>query len=190
MKTMKPLLSLLALLALAAPAAARPLADRVNELLVQRLVDGIRGDSGADSLRGTKALWVDVVVQKGISSAPGLASLEADLRQTDLEGRLRDAGFKVMDPKRRSLALGLRPTLALTVLYSPAGPGSDDKAFYLVLASATQQCKPLGGDELTLTTWAETGQPILALGDARDVDAIRAAARDRVKAFIDAAQRP
>jgi hypothetical protein len=186
----KLVLGALALFTLSATVAARPMADRVNDLLVQRLLAGVTGQAGADSLRGTKDLWVDVVVQDGVAKAPGMASLATDLRQSDLEGRLRDGGFRVMDPTRRSLALGLRPTLALTVLYSPAGSGPDDKAFYLVLASATQQCTPLGGAEQTLVTWADAGTAIPALGNAHDVDAVRAAAQARVTDFIAAAKRP
>jgi hypothetical protein len=162
------------------------MAAAAQRMVSDRLLAGVTGDPGRQSIHGAKALWVQVLLQGGMDSMP---DLESDLRSSDLEGQLRDAGFRVMDPAKRSLALGLRPTLVLVVFYSPANPATGAGAFYLVLANANQECTPLGGDPVTLTTWATAGDPIPASGaPATDAHAIRASARACVRAFIDAAQ--
>jgi hypothetical protein len=169
-----------------APATALDLA--AHGLLARHLMAELGNANARRSVRGTKALWIEMSLQKP-GESPALDSLAADLRLTDLEGQLRAAGFRLMDPKKRSLALGLRPTLVLSVLYAPKGSEGNDVDFYLVLAKATQDVTPLGGLRMTMTTWLKAGEPIASTGDtAKDVDAIRAAARACVMAFIDTAQ--
>jgi hypothetical protein len=137
------------------------------------------------SIRGTRELWTNLSLQRPVASDV-VDSLAADLRMTDMEGQLRDAGLKVMDPAKRSLALGLRPTLDLVVLYSPKGAGGNPSEFYLVLARVTQDVTPLGGKRISMSTWMKSGKPIPVTLDAqKDVEAIRASARFCVLAFID-----
>ncbi|HTB35283.1 MAG TPA: hypothetical protein VNZ54_10080 [bacterium] len=175
---------------LAAPAwcagPAPAMAAAAKRIVSERLAAPLTGDAGRQSIRGTKALWVQVLLQGGVDKMP---ALESDLRRSDLEGQLRDEGFRVMDPAKRSLAIGLRPTLVLLVFYSPADPAAGTAAFYVVLANANQECTPLGGDSVTLTTWATSGDPIPASADpAADAEAIRASARACVHAFVEAAK--
>ena len=156
-------------------------------LLSKQLLKVLGGAQAKKSIRGTRALWVDLIVQKPVTGTAA-DSLEADLRLTDMEGQLRDAGFKIMDPKKRSLALGLRPTLQLNVLYEPAG-GDSPKAFYLVTAHASQDVTPLGGDTCTMITWLNCSPPIPSSNDLHvDADPIRSSARACVRAFIEAAK--
>lgn len=164
-------------------AGPSPAMDAAAQRIVsERLLAGVTGDAGRQSIRGTRALWVQVLLQGGTD---GMPNLESDLRRSDLGGQLRDQGFRVMDPAKRSLAIGLRPTLVLVVFYSPANEAAGTGAFYLVLADANQECTPLGGDSVTLTTWAKAGDPIPATGNpATDALAIRASARACVGAFI------
>lgn len=157
-------------------------------MLAKRCVVELQGANARKSIRGAKALWTQLNLQKP-GQGLGMDSLEADLKLTDMEGQLRSAGFKLMDPKKRSLALGLRPTLILSVYYSPKGTEGNDTDFYLVVASAMQDVTPLGGDKMTMTTWLKAGNVIPATGHiAKDVDAIRASARACVMAFINVAQ--
>ena len=166
----------------APPAAA--MTEAARRIVADRLTAGVMGEPGRQSVHGTRALWVQVLLQGGLE---GMPDLESDLRRSELEGQLRDQGFRVMDPAKRSLAMGLRPTLVLVVFYSAANPATGAGAFYLVLANANQECTPLGGDPVTLTTWAAAGDPIPATGDsAGDAHSIRASARACVRAFIDA----
>jgi hypothetical protein len=191
---MKSLLSLaLALLAFtplaAAPKSEAPDMDSAAvRLLGRQLVRDVTSEKARKTVRGTHSLWVDVVVQKPEESS-AFANLEQDLKLTDLEGTLRNEGFKVMDPKKKSLAVGLRPTLVLMVLRSPAGAEGVSQGFYLVVASAVQDVTPLGGSTFSTVTWAKYAQPVLFSGDEhKDVDNIRIAAREAVKAFVNAAQ--
>jgi hypothetical protein len=160
--------------------------DVAAKIAAARLLDGVTGAAGLKSLRGAKAAWDEVLVQKGLETT--MPSLETDLKTTDVEGALRTAGFRVMDPKKRSLAVGLRPTLSVVVIFQPKGPDSD-KDFYLVLTSAAQDCAPLGGPAQSMVTWAKISDAIVSSGDTqKDIEAIRSAARDGVKTFIDASQ--
>jgi hypothetical protein len=171
-----------------APVAATgtAMATAAAHMVSDRLLADMTGDAGRQTIRGTKALWVQVLLQGGMT---GMPDLESDLRRSDLEGGLRDQGFRVMDPAKRSLAMGLRPTLVLLVFYSPANEVTGAGAFYLVLANANQECTPLGGDPVTMTTWATAGDPIPASADpAVDAQAIRASARQCLKAFVAAAR--
>jgi hypothetical protein len=170
----------------AGPAPDAAMAPAAERMALEHLTAGVTGEAGRRSIRGTKALWVQVLLMGGTE---GMPDLEMDLRRSDMEGQLRDQGFRVMDPAKRSLAIGLRPSLVLVVFYSPANQATGTGAFYVVQAKADQQCTPLGGDETTLTTWASNGDPLPASGNAAaDAEAIRASARDCVKAFIDAAK--
>lgn len=142
-----------------------------------------------DSILGTKSLWIELSFQAG-AKAKDLAGLEGDLKEVELEGQLEDAGLKVLDPKKKSLALtGQRPTLILSILYFPKTKEGNDAEFYLVWAKAIQEMSPLGGKKVTLTSWAKLQPPVLASGDAaKDREAIRAAAKASVKEFVDIAQ--
>jgi hypothetical protein len=177
-----------ALSALAGPALAQQLDDAATNMLARRCLAELEGANARKSIRGSKALWIQVSLQKP-ADTPGMDSLEADLKLTDLEGQLRSAGFKLMDPQKRSLALGLRPTLALSVSYVPKGTQGNDRDFFLVVASALQDVVPLGGSKMSMTTWLKSGAAIAATGDAsKDVASIRASARACVAAFIAVAQ--
>lgn len=152
------------------------------------LLTDMTGAAGGASIAGVKDLWTDVVLQKGIGG-PGMATLAADLNALEVKGQLRHAGFRVMDPEKRSLAFGMRPTLEIAVFYAPQSAPDSRPAFYEVVATARQECKPLGGSKISLVTWAKIGDPIQASGDdGKNADAIRASVRDGVKAFIDAAR--
>ena len=181
----------LVLAAWALPATSAPIKSgdaAVSALLCRQFSMELTGADARRSIRGTKSLWTQLSLQKPEKS-PAMDSLEADLRLTDMEGLLRSAGFKIMDPKKRSLALGLRPTLVLSVYYIPSAAGAGDKDLYLVTARATQDVVPLGGSTLSMTTWMQRGEAIESTGDIhKDIDAIRASARDCVNAFISAAQ--
>jgi hypothetical protein len=169
-----------------APDTATAMATAASHMVSERLLADMTGEPGRLSIRGTKALWVQVLLQGGMD---GMPDLESDLRRSDLEGGLREQGFRVMDPAKRSLAMGLRPTLVVLVFYSPANPVTGAGAFYLVLANANQDCTPLGGDQVTMTTWAAVGDPIPATANsAADASAIRASARKCLKAFVAAAR--
>jgi len=169
-------------------ASAVPLEDSASMLAAKQVLHDLSGDKGKKSIRGDTALWTDVVVQKPAENS-AFTSLELDLKSTDVDGQLREAGFKLMAPNKRSLAVGLRPTLVLMVLRAPAGSLGNDKAFYLVMANAVQDATPLGGVTQSMTTWTKAGEPILSSGDDhKDIDAIRLSARACVKSFILAAQ--
>ena len=175
----------------AAPAPASPsaLQSAAERLVGRQVLRDMTSEKSRKTIRGAKALWMDVVIQKPTEDAGAFSSLEADLRTTDMEGQLRDAGFRVMDPKKKSLAMSLRPTLVLMVLRSPQGAEGLDKGFYVVTANAVQDCTPLGGTVFSTATWIKIGDPIAFSGDDhKDIDAIRLSARACVKAFIDAAQ--
>ena len=175
-----------ALLAWGAALPASTPMDAAAKIASARLLDGVLGAPGLKSIRGATAAWDEVLVQKGIEAT--MPSLETDLKTTDVEGALRDAKFRVMDPKKRSFAVGLRPTLSVVVIYQPKSPESD-KDFYLVITSASQDCSPLGGSTQSMVTWAKVSEPLLGSGDTqKDIEAIRGAARAGVKAFLDAAQ--
>jgi hypothetical protein len=159
-----------------------------KSLIGTHFVNDLSASGAKKSVRGTKALWTALSVQKPAAN-PEFDSLESDLKNTDLEGQLRDAGFRIMDPKKRSLAIGLRPTLVLTLRFIPKGALGNDTDFYLVMAEATQDVTPLGGDKISMTTWLKVGEPIPSSGHSRDdIDAIRASAKACVRAFIDTAQ--
>ena len=167
-------------------ASSTAMAAAAGHMVSDRLLADMTGEPGRQTIRGTKALWVQVLLQGGTA---GMPDLESDLRRSDLEGGLREQGFRVMDPAKRSLAMGLRPTLVLLVFYSPANPVTGAGAFYLVLANANQECTPLGGEAVTMTTWAKAGEPIPATSNsAADASAIRASARQCLKAFVAAAR--
>lgn len=174
-------------LMLGAEAAPGPQAV-IERLLGRQFLRDLGGDKAKRSIRGTRALWVDLSVQKPDNSE-AFKGIEADLKASDIEAQLKEAGLRVMDPKKRSLAIGLRPTLSLMVLRSPSGAEGLDKGFYVVVASAIQDVTPLGGDTLSTPTWVKAGEAIVFSGDdLKDAGAIRAAARALVGAFIDAAR--
>jgi hypothetical protein len=175
---------------LQAAEAATSLQEAAQRLMGRQALRDITSPKARKTVRGASSVWTDVVVQKPeASAASAFANLEADLKLTDVEGQLRDAGFKVMDPKKRSLAIGLRPTLSLMVLRSPKGADGNAQGFYLVVANAVQDVQPLGGSTVSMVTWAQLGDPIAFSGDDhKDIDAIRLSAREVVKAFIRAAQ--
>ena len=182
------LLSILLFLANSLPAETKPLEPAVAAVAARYLMADLSGTEARKSIRGTKALWVQVAVQKP-SDSTGFDSLEADLKLTDMTGQLHASGFKIMDPAKRSLALGLRPTLILNVLYCPKGTEGSNESFYLVLARATQDVLPLGGITVTMTTWVKVSETIPASGDSgMDVAAIRSAARSLVASFISVAK--
>jgi hypothetical protein len=157
-------------------------------LLGKRTLMELSSADARRSIRGTKALWTELIFQKP-SNAAAFESLALDLKTTDLEGQLRSAGFRLMDPKKRSLALGLRPTLLLSVLFTPKGAEGNNFDFYLVMAKATQDVTPLGGTTMSMTTWMKVGDAIASTGDIpKDIEAIRASARACVMDFIDVAQ--
>lgn len=193
MKTTAALLSVF-LLASTLPLWSKPAITASNQppavysVLAKQMLADMSSAEARRSIRGAKSVWTQLIVEKAAKS-PGLDSLEADLKSTDMEGQLRDAGFKVMDPQRKSLALGLRPTVVLSVLYRPKGTEGSDSDFYLVTVRAVQDLNPLGGETITQTTWAKVGEPIVSTGDVvKDVAAIRASAREAVLAFIKTAQ--
>lgn len=162
--------------------------DAAANMLAKRCLAELSGANARKSIRGTKALWIQLSLQKP-AQTPGLDSLEADLKLTDLEGQLRSAGFRLMNPKKPSLALGLRPTLVLSVYYAPKGSEGNNMDFYLVSVSAMQDVTPLGGTTTSMTTWVKSGDVIASTGNvSRDVAAIRASARACVMAFINVAQ--
>jgi hypothetical protein len=187
--TMKQFLLRSGFLALLSSAALAGAATDLNgpamQLFGRQILSDLNGDLAGASIRGTKALWIDAVIQSPVSST-AFANLEADLKSSDMEGLLIAAGLKVMDPKKRSFATGLRPTLEVMILRSPQGATGSDQGFYLVITSALQDVKPLGGDEAqSMITWCTTGAPIPFSGDDdKDVAAIRSSARDGVTAFI------
>jgi hypothetical protein len=157
-------------------------------ILGKHSVEELGSASAKRSIRGTKALWTELRVQTA-SKTDAFESMKADLKTTELEGQLRSAGLRIMDPKRRSLALGLRPTLVLSVYYVPKGSEGNDSDFYLVTACATQDVTPLGGDKLSMTTWLKAGDVIASSGHVdEDIAAIRASAKACVMSFIDTAQ--
>ena len=159
-----------------------------TQLVARQLVRDLSGEKAERTIHGDKALWISLVVQKPENSNAFL-NLEADLKDTDVAAQLRDAHFRVMDPKKKSLAVGLRPTLEIMVLRSSPGAQNGDKGFYVVLADVLQDCRPMGGDLASMTTWIKIGDPIAFSGeDPKDINAIRVSARSCVKAFIDAAQ--
>ena len=174
----------------AAEAAATSLQEAAQRLMGRQALRDVTSDKAKKTVRGATAVWTDVVVQKPeAGGASAFSNLEADLKLTDVEGQLRNAGFKVMDPKKRSLAIGLRPTLSLMVLRSPKGADGNAQGFYLVVANAVQDVQPLGGSVVSMVTWAQLGDPIAFSGDDhKDIDAIRLSAREVVKDFIRAAQ--
>ncbi len=179
------------LLALAGPIFSERNADgvteAVNSMLAGRSLDDLGSETARSSIRGTKALWVELNFQKAAQS-PAMDNLKADLKLTDMEGQLRSAGFRIMDPQKKSLALGKRPTLALSVVFVAKG-GALKTDFYLLLAEAVQDVVPLGGSKLSMTTWLRASDPIASSGDVqKDVGAIRAAARAAVLAFIETAK--
>jgi hypothetical protein len=174
----------------ALPAAASPgsLEAAVNGVVLRHLLGDLRGADAKKSIRGAKALWIQVGLQKPLGSTD-MNNLEKDIKLTEVEGPLRNAGFKIMDPKKRSLALGLRPTLFLNVLFCPKGTEGNEQDFYLLLIRASQNVLPLGGETVTLTTWMKLGEAIPSAGDKlKDIDAIRASARSLVASFINVAQ--
>jgi hypothetical protein len=185
-------LGIFAVAALPLPGQAAPvlgLAAAAKSLVAGRCLADLDSGEARKSIRGTTALWTELSLQEpGASPALG-ASLALDLKVTDLEGQLRDAGIKVMDPKKRSLAMGLRPTLVLSLLYAPKGSEGNVSDFYVVTVRATQDVTPLGGPRVRMTTWLKSGGAIQASGDpAIDAEAIRASARASVLAFIGVAQ--
>ena len=170
-------------LAAASPRGMEPSAER---LIGRQLITDLTGSQAKRSIRGATAVWTQVMVQ-GTSTEP-MPSLEADLRTTDLEGPLRDAKFRLMDPEKKSLAIGLRPTVVLSVVYV----GKDAytaSPYFLVSVRALQDAKPLGGETITLATWISVHAPVPATGSIdNDTEAIRAAARESVKEFISVTQ--
>ncbi len=114
------------LLAVAGALHATSAADAAAKIAAARLLDGVTGAAGMKSLRGAKAAWDEVLVQKGMEAT--MPSLETDLKTTDVEGALRTADFRIMDPKKRSLAVGLRPTLSVVVIFQPKGPDLDQSS--------------------------------------------------------------
>jgi hypothetical protein len=167
----------------AVPAAMEPSAER---LIGRQLMVDLTGSQAKRSIRGASAVWTQVMVQG--SAAVPMASLAADLKTTDLEGPLRDAKFRLMDPDKKSLAIGLRPTIVLSVLYVPKD-ALTVAPYYLVTIRALQDAKPLGGDTITLATWINVHDPVPATGVAStDTEAVRVAARECVKTFIQVTQ--
>jgi hypothetical protein len=165
------------------PVSMEPSAER---LIGRQLMTDLTGSQAKRSIRGATAVWTQVMVQG--SAAVPMASLNADLRTTDLEGQLRDAKFRLMDPDKKSLAIGLRPTVVLSVLFVPKDAWTPT-AYYLVTIRALQDAKPLGGDTITMATWINVHDPVPATGvAATDTEAVRAAARDCVKTFIEVTQ--
>ena len=147
-----------------------------RSLLAKRFILDLGSADARRSIRGTRELWTDLSLQK-FSTVVAMDSLQADLKLTDMEGQLRSAGFKLMDPNKRSLAMGLRPTLILSVLYAPKGTEGNQVDEYLVTAAATQDVTPLGGDKLSMTTWLKAGDPIASSGNSSRSSATRSAAR-------------
>jgi hypothetical protein len=172
-----------------APAAATlPLAASADGLALRAILKDYTGSQAKKSILGDTALWTEVVAQKPVS-VTAFENLEADIKNSDMDGQLRNAGMRVMDPKKKSFAMSLRPTLQLSILYAPKGTEGNSQDYYLVIAEASQDLTPLGGSQVTLPTWVKLGEPITGSGDAsKDVAAIRVSARALVMAFIDVVQ--
>src|SRR5258706_11101241 len=159
--TLKLMLCLLAALPGALLSAPSSLELGASRRISEQLLRDLSGLDGKKTIRGAKALWTQVVVQK-FSEDAAAATLESDLKLADMEAQLRKAGLKIMDPAKRSLALGLRPTLVLKVLFEPKGGLVAEQGFYLVLTSASQDVTPLAGEKETMTTWFKATGPIPA----------------------------
>jgi hypothetical protein len=166
-----------------------PLLEPAMRSSVSRpLLAALHGEEAKRSIRGCKKLWVQVNLVLA-DKDPAQASLTTDLRLSDLEGGLRQAGFSLLAAKDNSLALGLRPTLVLTVQFVPKGTEGNGDGLYWVMLEALQDVTPLGGEVVTLPTWAALSKPILATDDhAQDIAAVRSEARGCIQAFIIAAQ--
>lgn len=159
------------------------------ELAGKQILSELSGSKATASIFGTTQLWTDVVLQTP-KDDPAFQTLSDDIQNSDLEAQLQASGFKVMDPAKHSWARGLRPTLEIMVLKAPANYLGSPSGFYLVMASAIQDVKPLGADHaISLSTWCHSGEALPLSGDShKDVDAIRASVRQCVRAFIDAAE--
>jgi hypothetical protein len=192
MKTPSLLLALF-LSALSGSPRAQPLPSLdpfMRSSASRSLFASLEREEARRSIRGSRELWTQLNLQvPDADKDPALASLEADLRLTDLEGQLREAGLRLLPAKKTSLALGLRPTLVLTVQFVPKGSEGNEQGFYWVMAEALQDVTPLGGEVVTLPTWAMLSDPVPGTGDlAQDISVVRAAARACVKGFITAAK--
>ena len=191
MKTMLLSLFVFALLPCVGSYAATPnsaLDQATNSLMGRRFMQDLSSASAKRSIRGTKALWTALKIQKPENSED-FDRMESDIRATELEGQLKNAGFKIMDPNKHSLALGLRPTLVLSVYFIPKAAMGNTLDVYLVTAEATQDVTPLGGDKISMTTWLKVGTPITSTGNTlADIEAIRDSAKACVRTFIDTAQ--
>jgi hypothetical protein len=158
------------------------------ELAGKQILSELSSSKATASIFGTTQLWTDIVLQTP-KDDPAFQTLNDDIQNSDLEAQLQASGFKVMDPAKHSWARGLRPTLEIMVLRAPVNYLGSASGFYLVMASAIQDVKPLGADHpVSLATWCHVGEALPLSGDShKDVDAIRASVRQCVRAFIDAA---
>jgi hypothetical protein len=170
----------------AAPSGPMDLA--VQSLLGRQYLHDLTNGEANHSIRGVQSLWTQVLVQRA-SKSPALETLEADLRLSEMEGPLRDAGLEILDAKDQPLSLGSKPTLVLNVYFMPKASQQAPQDFYLVTLRAVQEVRvgALGSLKRSLTTWMKVSEPLPSLGDAgNDAAAIRKAARGAVASFINA----
>jgi len=114
---------------------------------------------------------------------PALANLEADLRNTDILGELRNAGLRI-DPETSQA-----PHLIIFVLEMPArsGPDLHTRKLYLV-GGVVGQIVTVGsgfsGKREMLATGTYSSSPVVATDDATDAQTIRVAVRKIVDQYI------
>jgi hypothetical protein len=141
------------------------------------------------SIAGQKAvvpnLTLQVTDEKGValpdaSLPPALANLEADLRNTDILGELRNGGLRI-DPEASQA-----PHLTLFVVGMPATskPEFRTRKLYLV-GGVVGQTMTLGfGKRETLATGTYFSAPIIATDEEGDAQTIRVAVRKIVDQYI------
>jgi hypothetical protein len=144
------------------------------------------------SIAGQKAVVPSLALRatddKGVAIAdgnlpPALANLEADLRNTDILGELRNGGLHI-DPETSQA-----PRLAIFVVEVPAisKPDRHTRKLYLV-GGVVGQIVTIGsgfsGKHEMLATGTYSPSPIIATDDATDAQTIRVAVRTIVDQYI------
>jgi hypothetical protein len=85
--------------------ASHDLEGAAARIVGRQVVRDLTGEKARKTFLAAKALWTDVMVQKPTDKAAVFASLEADIRNSDVADQLLKSGFKILDPEKNSLAL-------------------------------------------------------------------------------------
>jgi hypothetical protein len=115
---------------------------------------------------------------------PALANLEADLKNTDIDGEIRNAGIQIAEEK------SLAPRLLIFVMSVPAidKPDFKTRKMYSVTGMVAQvMTVGLGllGRREAITTGTFGGKPIVStLDDSADASTIRVAVRKIVDEYV------